>query len=75
MERGVDTETLKNADNLSLLGISGYGETRPTKYNETNETDEQKKKNRRIDLRFVLAVPEVDQIGVNKGNLTPCVGR
>jgi len=39
---------LRNADQLALLGFSGYGDRRPL----PSEADY--KKNRRIDLRFVL---------------------
>jgi flagellar motor protein MotB len=62
-------EYLKNADGQPLLGISGYGETRPV---DSNETEEQRMRNRRIDLRFVLAMPDLDQITV-LGDKPACI--
>ena len=48
-------ETLKNANDEPFFGVSAYGETRPAK---SNESDDGRRANRRIDLRFILAAPE-----------------
>lgn len=47
-------ETLRNRDNQYLLSVSGYGENRPI---VNNDTEERRRMNRRIDLRFVMATP------------------
>ncbi len=46
---------LINAQKEPFFGVSAYGETRPT---QVNETDDGRRANRRIDLRFILAPPE-----------------
>lgn len=46
---------LKNRDEKYLLSVSGYGENRPI---SDNDTDENKRMNRRIDLRFVMSTPK-----------------
>jgi flagellar motor protein MotB len=47
-------ESFTNPDGLRVLGVSGYGENRPV---APNDTDENKKINRRVDLRFLMAHP------------------
>jgi flagellar motor protein MotB len=47
---------LKNGEGEFLFGMSGYGEHRPVE--RIQETPEQKMRNRRVDFRIVLAVPE-----------------
>ena len=42
-----------------VLGVSGYGETRPAK---VGTTDEIKKLNRRVDLRFLMAHPTEEEL-------------
>jgi hypothetical protein len=42
-----------------VIGISGYGEQRPV---ADNATDEGRQKNRRIDIRFVMAYPNQVEI-------------
>ncbi len=49
-----ELESFKNPSNLRILGVSGYGENRPV---SPNDTDENKKNNRRVDLRFLMAQP------------------
>ena len=48
-------ENVKNDKNEHLLSISGYGSKRPL---VDNDTDEHKRINRRIDLRFIMATPK-----------------
>lgn len=50
---------LKNPNAMPVLGVSGYGANRPV---SDNVSDEGRRKNRRIDLRFVLAYPTDDQV-------------
>lgn len=45
----------RNDHDETLIGVSGYGEER---WVEPNETEEGRRPNRRIDLRFLMAVPE-----------------
>jgi chemotaxis protein MotB len=47
-------ETLRNSDGLPLLGVSGYGERRPLPEAQ-GAVEEDYRRNRRIDLRFVLS--------------------
>jgi chemotaxis protein MotB len=49
-----ELESFKNPSGLRILGVSGYGENRPV---APNDTDENKKSNRRVDLRFLMAHP------------------
>ncbi|HEY8966280.1 MAG TPA: OmpA family protein [Candidatus Methylacidiphilales bacterium] len=50
-----DLGKLLNVRDQPLLGISGYGEFRPL---ADNNTDDGRRTNRRIDIRFVLAAPK-----------------
>ncbi|MDR2459631.1 MAG: OmpA family protein [Deltaproteobacteria bacterium] len=65
-----------NSDGQYLLGISGYADTRPTQDNN-NETEEQRMRNRRIDFRFVLAVPKTvlnnDPGSMSRNDYQPCL--
>jgi flagellar motor protein MotB len=45
----------KNARGFPVLSVSGYGEFRPAVSDQS--TEESKAKNRRIDLRIVMATP------------------
>lgn len=47
--------TLEGEDSQPLFSVSGYSDTRPA--NATQETDELKAANRRIDLRFTIIRP------------------
>jgi flagellar motor protein MotB len=46
-------ESLRNADDLPLLGVSGYGERRPLP-DALGDSNADFERNRRIDVRFVL---------------------
>lgn len=54
IEAKPELESFKNPSNLRVLGVSGYGENRPV---ARNDTEENKKSNRRVDLRFLMAHP------------------
>lgn len=51
---------LTNSDGQLLFSVSGYGETRPVQAQQT--TDEARAQNRRIDLRFTIVRPSVDDL-------------
>lgn len=53
-------EGLQNGRGEPLLSFSAYAERRPLL---NNETDQGRRKNRRIDLRFIMAVPVVASLG------------
>ncbi len=48
-----------NHQQKAVIGISGYGDQRPV---ADNNTDEGRQKNRRIDIRFVMAYPSRAEI-------------
>jgi flagellar motor protein MotB len=50
---------LKNKDGKPLFSVSGYGETRPAVVNQVSEEDF--KRNRRIDIRFTIRRPDSAQ--------------
>ena len=50
---------LQNDDKNTVLGVSGYGEFRPL---NANLDEEQKTRNRRIDLRFIMKSPRPEII-------------
>ena len=50
---------LKNKDSKPLFSVSGYGETRPAVANQLSEEDF--KRNRRIDIRFTIRRPDSAQ--------------
>jgi flagellar motor protein MotB len=49
---------LRNGSGEMLFGTSAYADTRPAQSNATNEG---RKANRRIDLRFILAAPKTGE--------------
>lgn len=50
-------KNLRNTDDYPILSTSGYGATRPVS-NSSEQTDDTRRVNRRIDLRFLLEPPE-----------------
>jgi chemotaxis protein MotB len=54
-------DVLRNASNLPLLGVSGYGERRP-RDDAVCRADGNCPDNRRIDLRFVLSARTSDEV-------------
>jgi chemotaxis protein MotB len=54
-------DTLRNSDQQSLLGFSGYGQRRPLP-DALGTSQAEFKKNRRIDLRFVLSARTSDEL-------------
>jgi flagellar motor protein MotB len=51
--------TLKNDDANTLIGVSGYGEYRPI---DSSGTDAAMQRNRRIELRFIMATPTANEV-------------
>ena len=49
----------KNHNGAPLFSVSGYGETRPVQVVQETETDWQK--NRRIDIRFTVRQPALEE--------------
>ena len=54
-----ELERIRNHEGKSLVGISGYGEQRPI---AENVTQQGRAANRRIDIRFVIAMPSEQEI-------------
>lgn len=53
-------DQLENNQGAPLFSVSGYGETRPV--TETQQTEDDFRRNRRIDLRFTVVHPKLDDI-------------
>ncbi len=51
---------LLNHDGRPFFSVSGYGKQRPIR---PNDTDENKRKNRRVDIRLVMATPQANDVG------------
>jgi outer membrane protein OmpA-like peptidoglycan-associated protein len=54
---------LQNPRAQAVLSISGYGKQRPVK---ANDTADNKRQNRRIDLRFIMTTPKAWQVDLVK---------
>ena len=54
---------LQNTRDQAVLSISGYGKQRPVK---ANDTADNKRQNRRIDLRFIMTTPKAWQVELLK---------
>lgn len=54
----VELLTLRNSSGAPILGVSGYGENRPV---ADNNSDDGRRRNRRIDIRFIVAYPTAAQ--------------
>ncbi|NCC60228.1 MAG: chemotaxis protein MotB [Verrucomicrobiae bacterium] len=53
-------ESLRNQQGLPLFSVSGYAETRPV--TDIQESEDDYRRNRRIDLRFTVYHPKLDDI-------------
>lgn len=60
MSEDMRLDQLKNHQGAPLFSMSGYGETRPVSL--TQETEDDYRRNRRIDLRFTVIHPKLDDI-------------
>ena len=60
MSSALGLQELKNGQEQHLFGMSAYAETRPA---ASNESADGRRKNRRIDLRFILATPDEGELG------------
>lgn len=56
---GMGLGSLVNHDNKPLFSVSGYGETRPVQL--IQETEKEYQKNRRIDIRFTVKRPALEE--------------
>lgn len=54
IESSAELREMKNDSEQEVISLSGYGESRPV---VPNTSDEQRQKNRRIDLRFLMVPP------------------
>jgi chemotaxis protein MotB len=60
--------TLRNRGSLPLMGVSGYGPDRPILGRESDR-EEDLAANRRIEIRFILAVPTPPEFGALRARL------
>jgi len=61
LDASMRLEALKNHSDAPLFSVSGYGETRPLP--GSNQTEEDFKKNRRIDIRITVRRPALEEFG------------
>ena len=58
----VGLDTLKNSDDKKLFSVSGYAETRPDASTLSDpDSVQSKRKNRRIDIRFTIRRPDLEE--------------
>jgi chemotaxis protein MotB len=57
---------IDNDSHLRLLGVSGYAENRPV---SPEDTEEARASNRRIDLRFLMATPNTEELARIRQNV------
>lgn len=58
LTNNINLDTLQNHAGKPLFSVSGYAETRPIQVEQV--TDEQRRKNRRIDIRFTVKKPDLE---------------
>ncbi|MEI6986947.1 MAG: OmpA family protein, partial [Rhodospirillaceae bacterium] len=59
IESDPELAKLMNYNGQPFFSVSGYGKHRPAR---ANDTDENKRKNRRVDIRLVMAAPKADDV-------------
>ena len=64
---------LRNVEEQPLLGVSGYGETRPLPTAQ-GDTERDYAANRRIDIRFILTARTADEIDRLRGEIRAVLG-
>lgn len=67
-----ELEQLKNARGEALLGVSGYEARRPVAHGESEEA---RRQNRQIDLRFLVAAPSAVEVSKLRDALDATAGR
>ena len=67
-------DTLRNSDQQPLLGFSGYGQRRPLP-DALGSSQADFKKNRRIDLRFVLSARTSDELMQLREQIQQALGK
>jgi outer membrane protein OmpA-like peptidoglycan-associated protein len=60
METNPGLARFKNHNGQPFFSVSGYGKQRPLR---PNDTDDNKRKNRRVDIRLVMAAPTASDVG------------
>ncbi|MEI8393186.1 MAG: OmpA family protein [Rhodospirillaceae bacterium] len=62
IESQPELSRLLNHSGQPFFSVSGYGKHRPTR---PNDSDDNKRKNRRVDIRLVMAEPKADEVGID----------
>jgi chemotaxis protein MotB len=66
-------DAIRNADGLQLVGEAGYGDRRPLS-DALGLTDDDLRRNRRIDIRFVLTSRTSDELKHLRENILAAIG-
>ena len=66
-------DTIRNRDGLQLLGEAGYGDRRPLP-DALGASDDDFRKNRRIDIRFVLTSRTSDELNRLRAHILEAIG-